>query len=224
MAYTISDVKANHAISVTFAVDTYTVTASLSGSHGTVSPPTQTRSYSESATITITPDPGYHIASITDNGIPVAPVTPYVITNLKTDHDVVVSFSLDTYSITASVSGNHGSVSPSSQTIPKGSPASIAITPDAGYHIASITDNSIPQAVANPYVIPGITADHSVVVTFSPNYTLSVVKTGSGAGTVTGAPKGIACGSVRYAGLMGIAALCPSYGFDGRRRALPGVR
>jgi hypothetical protein len=45
-------------------------------------------------------------------------------------------------------------------------------------------------------VIPGITADHSVVVTFSPTYTLSVVKTGSGTGTVTGAPKGIACGSI----------------------------
>ncbi len=77
-----------------------------------------------------------------------------------------------TYTVTASVSGIGGQVSPLTQEVALGGTASINITPDAGYHIASITDNGAPQTLANPYIISNVSANQAVVVTFeSDNYT-----------------------------------------------------
>jgi len=82
------------------------------------------------------------------------------------------------FSVTASVSGSGGSVSPQSQTaIAFGGTASIIIVPNSGYSVAGITDNGAAASVANPYVITNIIASHTVVVTFSPPAT-----TGSGGG------------------------------------------
>ncbi len=79
------------------AVIQFTVNASVSGGHGTVTEATQTVDYSSSATIHITPDIGYHIAGITDNGAPATVADPYVINNVTADHDVEVTFALDLY-------------------------------------------------------------------------------------------------------------------------------
>ncbi len=74
---------------------------------------------------------------------------------------------VSTYTVNASVSGGNGNVDPLTQQVAPGDTASINIAPDAGYQIASITDNGVPQAVADPYVITNVTADHDVVVTFA---------------------------------------------------------
>jgi hypothetical protein len=144
----------------------FTVTAAVSGAGGSVSPATQTVVEGEAATVNIYPDAGYTIASITDNGVSVAVVNPYVINNVREDHDVVVTFA-HVYTVTASVSGIGGSVSPATQTVMAGGTATINIYPDLGYHIGSITDNGASVTVGNPYVITNVQEDHSVVVTFA---------------------------------------------------------
>ena len=53
------------------------------------------------------------------------------------------------------------------QTVNYGASATIHITPEAGYKIASITDNGASKTIANPYVISNVTAAHNVVVTFA---------------------------------------------------------
>ncbi len=73
-----------------------------------------------------------------------------------------------TFSADASVSSGHGTVSPASQNVIAGGTATVRITPDAGYRIASVTDNGAPVTVTNPYVINNVTANHDVVVTFAP--------------------------------------------------------
>jgi len=77
--------------------DKYTVTASVSGGHGTVSPATQTVNGAGTATITITADSGYHTASVRDNGAAVTPTptTAYAIHNMAADHTVVVTFAFN---------------------------------------------------------------------------------------------------------------------------------
>jgi len=144
----------------------YVVTAAVSGAGGAVSPATQTVGAGDSATINIYPDTGYTIASITDNGGSVAVANPYVINNVREDHDVVVTFAR-VYTVTASVNGVGGSVNPPSQTVMAGGTATIDIYPDLGYHIGSIRDNGASVAVASPYVIANVQEDHSVVVTFA---------------------------------------------------------
>ena len=165
--YVINNVIADHNVVVAFALGAYNVTANVSGGHGNVIPPSQTVPYNGSASITIEADNHYHIASITDNGVPVAIANPYVISNVKEDHDVVVIFAIDTLTVTATVSGGHGTATPATQTVDYGDNATVNIIPDSHYHIASVTDNGTPVSIANPYVITGVSVNHDVVVTFA---------------------------------------------------------
>ena len=73
---------------------------------------------------------------------------------------------IETVTVSASIAGGNGTVSPTAQTVNSGSPASIAITPVAGYRIKSITDNGNPVEIVTPCIIPNVTSAHSVVVTF----------------------------------------------------------
>ncbi len=72
------------------------------------------------------------------------------------------------HTVTASVSGGNGNVSPASQSVVEGGTATVNITPDPGYRVASITDNGTGAAVSNPYVIGNLTGAHNIVVTFGP--------------------------------------------------------
>jgi hypothetical protein len=70
------------------------------------------------------------------------------------------------FTVKASVKGGSGTVDPGTQAVPPGGSASIDIKPDAGYHIASITDNGDSVEIADPYVIGEVTEDHEVEVVF----------------------------------------------------------
>ncbi len=152
----------------------YTVTATISGGHGEASPATQTVAAGGTAQIDMFPDTDYYICSIIDNGQPAAIANPYIINNINSDHDVVVTFCTGpSYTVTASVSGGNGTVTPGSQIVGPGGTARIVIYPHTGYCILSITDNGISVPVTNPYIISNINANHNVVVTFircSPSY------------------------------------------------------
>ncbi|HOP46104.1 MAG TPA: YncE family protein [Desulfobacteraceae bacterium] len=166
-SYTFSDVVSDHTISAHFALNTYTISTSVSGGHGSIQG-TQVVNHGSSTSVTITPDNGYHIASITDNSTPQAVANPYVINNITANHNVVVTFAINTYDVNASVYfTGHGSVAPESQTVNYGADATIDIIPDAGYYISYITDNGATVAIADPYVISGVSADHNIVVTFA---------------------------------------------------------
>jgi len=78
----------------TVTLNTYTVTASVSGIGGTAIPLTQTVNYGANATININPGDDYRTASVTDNSTLVTPTpsTSYTINNVTGDHDVVITF------------------------------------------------------------------------------------------------------------------------------------
>ncbi len=188
--YIINNVSENHTVVVTFGLP-YTVIASVNGGNGTVSPTDQTIVSGNSASITITPNTGYGIASITDNGTSKPVINSsgetYTINNVSANHTVVVTFAL-LYTVTASVNGSNGSVLPTAQTIVSGNSASIAITPNTGYQISSITDNGTSEPITNSsgetYTINNVSANHTVVVTFSIiTYTINASVSG-GNGTV----------------------------------------
>lgn len=77
--------------------------------------------------------------------------------------------SIQTYTINTTVTDGIGTVS---CTSPVNSSAASActITSATGYQVATFTDNGVDKAgaiVSNSYSIPGVTADHSIAVTFS---------------------------------------------------------
>ena len=101
---------------------------------------------------------------------------------MTTDHSVTANFAIDQHTVNASVNGGHGTVVETTQSIDYGANATIHITPDANYHIASITDNGTPVAIINPYVINNVRADHEVVVIFAQNFYFYFAEGYTGAG------------------------------------------
>jgi hypothetical protein len=169
--YKITNVTEAHDVVVGFELNEYDVDAIVAGGHGTVDPPAQTRPHGSDASILLEPDTGYHVATVTDNGVPQDPsVNPYVIEGIDADHAVIVTFASDDYMVAASVAGGNGTVEPETQRIPHGESASIEITPDPGYHIASVTDNGVAQEPESTYEIDSVTEHHSVVVTFASDH------------------------------------------------------
>jgi N-acetylmuramoyl-L-alanine amidase len=97
----------------------------------------------------------------------VSGTVPVVVHNINGASNAVNFNVIAQHTITASVSGGHGEVSPASQKVVHGASASIDLIPDSGYHAASITDNGAAKPVADPYVIDNVQEDHTVVVTFA---------------------------------------------------------
>ncbi len=157
----------------------YKITALVDGANGSVSPSTQNVIEGGTATITIHPNADYEIESVmdgTDNVTSLVYYTPvgnpvgtYEIKNVDKAHKVVVTFKKKVvkYDVIITVKGGHGSVSPANQYVVEGKNSKpIIITPDKGYEIESITDNGVPQAITNSYVIRNVKRRHLVEVTF----------------------------------------------------------
>ena len=110
-SYTFTNVTANHTIAASFAIDTYTITASA-GANGSITP--SGAGHGElrgSQTFTITPAANYHVADVLVDGVSEGPVTSYTFTNVTANHTIAASFAIDTHTITATAGAN-GAISP----------------------------------------------------------------------------------------------------------------
>jgi hypothetical protein len=77
--------------------------------------------------------------------------------------------SIQTYTILANVTGSNGTVSCTSP-VNNGATATCTVSPASGYQMATFTDNSIDKigtVAVGGYSIANVTANHSVVATFS---------------------------------------------------------
>ena len=170
--YTFSNVTANHTISATFGVATYTITAST-GTGGSISPTGTARvNYGTSQTYTITPAAGYSIASVTVDGTSVGAVSSYTFSNVKANHTIAATFATATisgFTITAST-GINGSISPSgTTTVSSGGSQAYAITPNIGYYTVSVTVDGTVMASnlgGYNYTFSNVTANHTISATF----------------------------------------------------------
>ena len=109
-SYTFNNVQANHTISVTSTIDTFTITASA-GANGAISPTGSVSvNYGGNQTFTITPNTGYHIASITANGASVTVTSPsgqtYQFSAVSADNSLTATFAINTYTITVTQTAN----------------------------------------------------------------------------------------------------------------------
>ena len=135
--------------------------------------PGGTTSYAAGSTpsFTITPDVGYHIASVTTNAGAQALTSPYVFPALSADGTLTATFAANTvnYDVVVTQTAN-GVIAPGGTTsYAAGSTPSFTITPDVGYHIASVTTNAGAQALTSPYVFPALSADGTLTATFAAN-------------------------------------------------------
>ncbi len=93
-SYTFTNVTTNYTIAATFAINTYTITASA-GDNGTISPSGAVGvSWNGSQTFTITPSNGYHIADVLVDSSSVGAVASYPFTSVTANHTIAVSFAI----------------------------------------------------------------------------------------------------------------------------------
>ncbi len=91
-SHTFVSVAANHTISASFAIDTYTIEAGA-GPNGTITPGgTTSWNHGDGAFFTITPDPGYYIAELLVDGIPVEPYDTYYFDDIQADRTITATF------------------------------------------------------------------------------------------------------------------------------------
>ncbi|WP_193210619.1 hypothetical protein [Luteolibacter marinus] len=91
-SHTFTNVTANHTISATFAVDTFTINASAIG-NGTISPVGVTPvNYGDSPEFIFTPDPGYLVDEVFVDGVLVETGGSYTFSNVTGNHEISVRF------------------------------------------------------------------------------------------------------------------------------------
>src|SRR5439155_1300150 len=111
-SYTFTNVTANHAISATFNLNTYTILASA-GTGGSINPSGSVSvNCAGDQSFAITPDGCHTIASVLVDGTSQGAVASYTFTNVTANHTITATFNLNTYTILASA-GTGGSINPS---------------------------------------------------------------------------------------------------------------
>ena len=182
-SYSFTNVQAAHTITASFAINTFTI-AVTQRANGQISPGTSNINYGSSQTFAITPNIGYHIASLTVDGSPVAVASSYTFSNVQTAHTISATFAINTYTITVTQTAN-GVIMPGTSTVNYGDTPSFTITPNTGYHIATITANGASITVTSPtgqiYQFTAVSVGGSLTATFAINiFTITVTQTSNG--------------------------------------------
>ncbi len=165
-------------VSVTFELNSYTVSASA-GSGGSVSPASSSVLHGDTTSVTITPDTGYHITSVTGCGGSLSGNT-YTTGAITAACTVDATFAINTYAVSTSA-GSGGSFSPASAVVNHGSTTSFTVVPDTGYHVDTISGCG-GSLSGNTYTTGAITAACTVSATFALNeYTVSATAGSGGA-------------------------------------------
>ncbi|MBO7130616.1 MAG: hypothetical protein J6V65_00525, partial [Fibrobacterales bacterium] len=140
--FTVSDVRSDRSVVAYFAGAQFTVTPSVSGSHGTISPDVpQSASYNGSVAFVFVPDPGWEVDQVLVSGHAVAPDgNSYTVNSITGDSTISVSFKQSVYTVTPHVlNPEGGSVSPSSAVQKTyGQSQAFAFTPNTGYKVKSV--------------------------------------------------------------------------------------
>ncbi len=173
-SYAFTNVTTAHTIAASFAINTYTITATAAA-NGSISPSgAVTVNYGGSQTYTITAGTGYHIAVVLVDGASVGAVASYTFTSVTTGHTIAASFAINTYTITPTAS-DHGSISPAgAATINYGGSQTYTITPGTGYHIADVLVDGASVGAAASYTFTSVTTGHTIAASYAINtYTIT---------------------------------------------------
>ena len=166
--------------------DTYTITASVSGS-GSITPSGDVAVTSGgSQSFSIAPAPGYVIVKVVVDGATVGAVGSYTFNNVTANHTISVTFA-QPLTITAS-SGPNGTLTPSGNvSLLSGANQTFTFTPAAGYRVLDVVVDGVSYGPRNSWYFGNITTNHTIAVSFTPDvYTITASVTNSGSITPAG--------------------------------------
>src|SRR5207249_12089550 len=188
ISYTFNNVTTNHTIAASFAINTYTITASA-GANGSISPSgAVTVNATDSKTFTIAANTNYHVADVLVDGSSVGAVTTYTFTNVLANHTIAASFAIDTYTITASAGAN-GSISPSGAvTVNATDSKTFIIAANTNYHVADVLVDGSSVGAVTTYTFTNVLANHTIAASFAiDTYTITASAGANGSISPSGA-------------------------------------
>jgi len=146
----------------------YQLTATVTGGHGTISPTSGTYGEGTVVTLTADPDTGYRVASWNGTNNDSSTANTNTVT-MNSNRSVTVQFEeipATQYQLSASVTGGHGTISPTSGTYNEGTVVTLTAGPDTGYRVQvwSGTNNDSSTATTNTVTM---NSNRSVTVQFA---------------------------------------------------------
>lgn len=172
-SYTFNNITANHTIAASFvssapaaSSSTYTITASA-GTGGTISPSGAVAvSRGASKAFTITPSPNYKVYTVYADGYWKGPISSYTFANVTSNHTIKATFTLKTFTITASA-GTGGTISPSGAvSVPYGSGKYFSIRPNTGYKVSKVLVDGVSKGAVTSYRFDNVTKNQTISATF----------------------------------------------------------
>jgi hypothetical protein len=186
--FTFEGVTENHNIRVIYRLNDYTIAASATGG-GTIAPSGDIIvTHGGSQNFVIAPNTGYHLDTLFVDGVHVDSSTSYTFSNVVANHSIYAKFMIDMFQIFAT-SGPNGMIEPSGNVmVAYGSDQSFLFVPNQGYYVDSVYVEG--SYIGNPstYTFYGVTAPHTIHVTFA-IYAYTITATVGSGGTIN--PAGI---------------------------------
>lgn len=178
-----ANVVAAITVEAQFAINTYTLAYSADSNGSIDGEPVQTVEHGEDgAPVTAVPGKGYHFLQWSDG----RDDNPRVDMAVTSDFAVSAAFAINTYTVTASSSGN-GTLSPTgAQTVEHGSDISFQVSPDPGF-VAVVGGSCGGELDGNTYVTAPVIGDCTVDASFVAPVSLHIV-TGDAQSAVIGMP------------------------------------
>ena len=173
-SYTFWAVDRNHTLSVDFAPNTWTMTASVSGK-GSITPSgTQTVSEGAGVTYTFAATAGNSLSDVIVDGVSVGIQTSYTFSDITEDHTIQAKFVANSanYTVTPSVDGVGGVITPYLPfTVPSGAGITFYFLPSDGFEVGTVKVDGAavdPQTYNddNSYTFDNVTANHTISVAF----------------------------------------------------------
>jgi YVTN family beta-propeller protein len=180
-------INSDKVVTATFAIDTFTITASATWG-GTISPSgLLTMIYGDDTTFIITPDINYHLDSLVIDGFNHGnDSTMYRFEDITDNHTISAYFSLNTFTLDVDTIGNGGVViEPEQSTYDYGTFVHLTANPDIGWHFMnwqdSLTGNNNPDSIF-------MNSNKVVTATFAID-TFTINATATSGGTIS--PSGV---------------------------------
>jgi hypothetical protein len=181
--YTFYNVVADHTITASFVLKTFTITASA-GTGGTIDPDgAVVVDCGADQGFAIAANPCYDIADVVVDGTThLGPVTNYTFYGVVADHTITASFVLKTYTITASA-GTGGTIDPDGAVVVNcGADQGFAIAAGPCYDILDVVvDGTTHLGPVTNYSFFDVQANHTIAASFViRTYTLATSVVGGG--------------------------------------------
>lgn len=169
--YTTGPITEACTITPTFALKQYGVTTGVITGDGSFDPDFLLVDHGENGTLSVVPGLGSQVDSVSGDTCEVAAAAApneYTVGPITAACNVSASFSLMSYTVTPSVTGN-GSVSPATPVaVQHGNTTAFTLTPDVGQQIGSVGGTCGGTLEGSTYTTAGITGDCTVSAEFEP--------------------------------------------------------